>query len=223
MNATHLSDTHTKHESVKLNPCDILIHSGDFCGDAGRASMRSFLLWFEKQDAKHKILVAGNHDEALEKWPDLARAMIKEIAPSVTYLQDSGCEIKGVRFWGSPYQPEFCNWAFNLPRGPELKRHWDMIPSETDVLVTHGPAYGLRDVSGFDNKHCGCRDLYEALLRVEPQFHLYGHIHHSYGSVRLVSDQGRVTQCYNSSVCDEKYMPVNKPHEFEIPTSAQKV
>lgn len=223
MKIVHISDTHGYHDHVKVSPCDVLVHSGDCTNDAGRASLRSFLTWFERQPAKNKILVAGNHDWAFQKWPELARAMVAEAAPSVAYLEDSGVSIDGINFWGSPYQPEFCNWAFNLPRGPELKRHWDMIPNSTDVLITHGPAYGLRDKSGFGGELCGCKDLYDALLRVHPAYHLFGHIHHSYGEVTLDLGLGQRIKCLNSSICNEAYNPVNAPHEFEISIATEKV
>ncbi len=216
MRLVHISDTHGKHDAVKVPPCDVLIHSGDCTDDIGMASLRSFLTWFERQPAKRKILVAGNHDGAFEKWPESARKMVEVLSPSTTYLQDFGCEIDGVKFWGSPIQPEFCNWYFNRKRGHDIKKHWDLIPDGVDVLITHGPAAGLRDVSGFDNESCGCQDLRDALVRVHPSFHLFGHIHHGYGEVKLFNVGYGLTQCYNSSICNERYAPVNKPHEFEI-------
>lgn len=213
-----MSDTHGMHDKVHIPDGDVLIHAGDCVDDAGQAALRNFLTWFESKPHKHKILVAGNHDWAFEKWPDLATSMVRTVAPSVTYLQDSGCEIDGLKFWGSPYQPEFRNWAFNLPRGPELKRHWDMVPRNTDVLITHCPPYGILDVSGFDNEKVGCRDLYEAILEIQPQLHCFGHIHHSYGHQRLISDVGYPTMCVNAAICDERYRPVRKPFIYDIKT-----
>ncbi len=216
-----ISDTHGLHDSVSVPQGDILIHAGDCTDDIGQASLRNFLTWFEKQPCPEKILIAGNHDGAFEKWPDLARAMVKEMAPSVHYLQDSAVEINGIKFWGSPYTPEFFDWHFNCKRGEDIARHWNMIPNETDVLVTHGPPFSFLDVSGFKGAeidgHVGCRDLRDAIYRVEPELHVFGHIHHSYGTTTYIGDLGHKTTLVNASCCDERYRPVNAPFIFEIP------
>lgn len=195
---------------------DVLIHSGDCTNDAGQAALRAFLTWFEAQPHPRKILVAGNHDWAFEKWPTQAEAMVREIAPSVTYLNDSGCEIGGIKFWGSPVQPEFYNWAFNRQRGSTIRAHWDKIPDDTDVLVTHGPPFGRLDVSGHGNMRVGCRDLYEAILRVRPRLHVFGHIHHSYGTTYEVHDCGSKTTYINGAIVDEAYNPRNKPMVYDF-------
>ncbi len=215
-----ISDTHSKHNHVKVPSGDILVHSGDCTNDIGQKDLRDFLTWFERQPCPHKILISGNHDGAFQKWPDLARAMVKEYSPSTWYLEDSGVAIKfddrDIRFWGSPYQPAFCNWFFNEERGEAIRRHWDMIPDNTDVLVTHGPPYGFLDVSVYDGEKCGCRDLYEAVLRVRPSVHCFGHIHAGYGTKKLVHDDGSSTMLINASCCNEKYQPVNAPFVFNL-------
>jgi predicted phosphodiesterase len=217
MRIVAISDTHGFHGKLpKLPDGDLLIHSGDCTDDAGQAALRSFLVWFESQPHKRKILVAGNHDWAFEKWPGPAEAMVKEIAPSVTYLYDSGCEIDGLKFWGSPVQPEFMGWAFNRQRGTEIRHHWDKIPDDTDVLITHGPAFGKLDVSGIGNEKVGCRDLYEAILRVRPRLHVFGHIHHSWGTTYEVHDCGSKTTYINGAICNEAYRPINKPLIYEV-------
>lgn len=79
------------------------------------------------------------------------------------YLQDSGVLLnrekveEGVNsrisidhgqqhilIYGSPWQPEFCDWAFNCSRGSEIRSKFDSIPTDVpiDILVTHGPPYG---------------------------------------------------------------------------------
>lgn len=196
---------------------DVLIHCGDFTEDLGQASLRSFLRWFNDQPHAHKIFVAGNHDGALEKWPDLARAMIKEFAPTCTYLQDEGCVIGTTNFWGSPVSPRFFDWHFNRDRGADIRRHWDMIPDNTDVLITHGPPFGILDINGFDKTRVGCRDLYEAFNRIQPAVHCFGHIHHSYGTHKFVHDMGNSTMCLNASCCNERYKPVNQPWVYQLP------
>ena len=144
----------------------------------------------------------GNHD-----WP-IAHAgpeAMKDLIKNAIYLENSGVEIDGVKFWGSPWQPEFFNWAFNLPRGPKLAEMWALIPDDTDVLITHSPPYGILDQI-YSGEHVGCEDLLAALQRVRPKVHVFGHIHEGYG---MLKQNG--TTFINASVCDERYRPFNAP------------
>lgn len=223
-----ISDTHGKHREITVGECDVLIHAGDCTNDIGQASLRDFLTWFEEQPATHKILIAGNHDGAFEKWPDLARLMVKERAPSVIYLEDSGCELYGLKFWGSPVTPTFFNWYFNRERGEEIKRHWDMIPKDTDVLITHGPPFSILDkaprfsnfksriVSGYEQT--GCRDLMEKVEEIKPSVHCFGHIHYSHGHHGIIHESGNVTDFFNASVVDEEYTTAHPPFYHDITT-----
>ncbi len=211
-----ISDTHGKHHEVKVPKGDILLHAGDCTDDAGQAALRSFLLWMEAQPHDAKLFIAGNHDWAFEKWPDQARDMVKKIAPSVTYLEDSGVTVLGLKIYGSPVSPRFCDWAFNRDRGEVIRKHWDMIPNDTDVLITHGPPMGYHDWSVYDRKHVGCKDLYEAILRVCPFVAVHGHIHHGYSTSRLTHDDGTHTTLINASVVNEAYQVVNAPWVFSI-------
>jgi hypothetical protein len=126
------------------------------------------------------------------------------------YLQDSGVDIDGIKFWGSPWQPEFYNWAFNLPRGPELARVWAQIPNDTDVLITHGPPYGVLDEI-YHGKRVGCQDLSDALERVKPKVHVFGHIHEGYG----VLEQNGTTYV-NASLCNQYYQLVHSPIVIDV-------
>lgn len=218
-----ISDTHGHHDKVIVPDGDVLIHCGDATRDAGQADLRRFLAWCEANPHKNKILIAGNHDWAFEKWPDLARQMVKDVAPSATYLEDSGVEIDGIKFWGSPFQPEFCGWAFNVDRGPKLKVHWDKIPKDTDVLITHCPPYRRLDKT-YSVEHVGCKDLLDAVKRIEPEVHCFGHIHYSYGNMKEVwrdagDHEGPLevwTTFVNAAICGEDYKPTNKPWVVEI-------
>lgn len=210
-----ISDTHGLHDQVKVPDGDILVHAGDCTNDIGQASLRSFLSWFDRQPHQRKVFIAGNHDGAFEKWNKDARAMVAQLAPSATYLQEDGVTIDGVKFYGMPHTPAFCDWHFNVKR--ELMfMHTQRIPGDTDVLITHGPPYGILDVSGIDNEKCGCRALYEAVLEVQPRLHVFGHIHHSYGMKELVHDNGAKTWCVNAAICNERYKPVNAPVIFNL-------
>ncbi len=208
-----ISDTHGYHDHVRVPPSDILIHAGDFTkGDQGRKDFREFLVWLERQPAPVKLLISGNHDSQCQKWPDLARGMIKEYSPSTFYLEDSGCEINGIKFYGSPYTPTFFDWYFMADRGADIKRHWDMIPDDTDVLITHGPPLGIGDFSTFGNEHVGCEDLLNAICRISPKLHVYGHVHGGYGHK---IEYGGIN-FINASICNEAYKPVNLPVEIEL-------
>jgi len=210
-----ISDTHGYHGHARIIPCDILVHAGDFSNDIGQSAMRDFCRWLELQPAKHKILIGGNHDRQLEIWPSPSRLMIQELCPSCTYLQDSGVTLMGIKFWGSPYTPRFCDWAFNEDRGFDIKRHWDLIPDDTDVLVTHGPPNDILDKS-ITGERCGCSDLRRALDRVKPKVHAFGHIHYSYGKVNLWYNDHEMTELLNCSFVNEDYKPKNLPHVLEL-------
>lgn len=212
MHLVAISDTHGLHDQVRVPPCDVLVHAGDFSGHSTTGEARRFLEWLERQPAKRGIvLIGGNHDWVTQRDPELFAKLLRKHAPSVTYLCDSGTEIDGVRFFGSPWQPEFCNWAWNLPRGEALKQKWDLIPAGTHVLVTHGPARGILDVSGFDGERCGCDDLLAAIQRVKCALHCHGHIHASFGSCKV----GDTTHI-NASICDEGYRPSRQPFQFVL-------
>ena len=107
--------------------------------------------------------------------------------------------------WGSPWQPWFYDWAFNLQRGPEIRAKWDRIPAGVDVLVTHGPPAGILD-RVVDGRSVGCADLLDAVRRVRPLLHVFGHIHEAYGEVERDG-----TRFVNASTCTVRYAPVNAP------------
>lgn len=111
-----LSDTHGEQGRFMVPEGDVLIHAGDFSGLGTEREVHKFAKWLNGLPHRWKIVVAGNHDRFFEKQPEMARAYLE---PDVIYLQDSGCEIEGLRFWGSPWQPWFMDWAFNLPQRGE--------------------------------------------------------------------------------------------------------
>src|ERR1700722_2905947 len=144
MKIVALSDTHAEHREVTVPDGDVLIFAGDFMTCGRRyAEVQSFGKWFSEQPHKHKILVAGNHDRLMQRDLKLCLSEFKD----VHYLQDSNVVIDGIKFYGSPWQPWFYDWAFNVNRGPDIKKYWDKIQSNTDVLITHGPPYGILDQS----------------------------------------------------------------------------
>jgi Icc-related predicted phosphoesterase len=197
-----MSDLHNISPDFQVPDGDILIIAGDVCGYGTRRELEIFDDFLSRQGHAYKLLIAGNHD-----WP-YARLPLEEakgLVKNATYLQDAGIEIGGLQFWGSPWQPWFLDWAFNLPRGPELAAIWKKIPDDTDVLITHTPPYGILDrlISG---KHAECADLVHALARVKPKVHVFGHIHEAYGRVEQDG-----TIYVNASVRNFRYQLVNPP------------
>ncbi len=204
-----ISDTHS-HRDFHLPEGDVLVHAGDATSTGTAAQVRQFLAWFAAQAHRRKLFIAGNHDWLFQRDPGAAAALVAE-HPGLDYLQDSGIEIDGIRFWGSPWQPEFCAWAFNLPRrGERLREVWSRIPPGVDVLVTHGPPHGTLDQVG-GGEHLGCEELRLRLAAVRPRLHVFGHIHDGYGTAR-----GGGTLMVNASICDEGYRSVNRPVAVDI-------
>ncbi len=201
-----MSDTHGFHDDVDLPDGDVLVHAGDGLGVGSIAEVVALDRFLESQPHPHKIVIAGNHDWAFERSPAEAQAAVRH----ATYLQDSGVTIGGVSFWGSPWQPSFHDWAFNLDRGVALREKWDRIPEATDVLVTHGPPQGVLD-STFQGVAAGCEELRSALDRVRPRVHIFGHIHEAVG-VRAVGP----TRCINASICDLHYRVANPVQVIDV-------
>jgi len=201
-----ISDTHMMHESLHIPDGDVLVHAGDFCGHGVVAEVVRFDAFLATLPHRHKVVIAGNHDWCFEREPAAARAALAH----ATYLQDEGVELDGVRFWGSPWQPEFLSWAFNLPLGAPLRAKWALIPPATDVLVTHGPPRGLGDRC-FDGRQVGCPDLLAAIDRIMPRLHISGHIHEGYGTTHRGP-----TRCVNASSCDVRYRPIQPPIVIDL-------
>jgi len=176
-----ISDTHGRHEQVQIpEGTDMLIHAGDFSNiklpAMNHNEVNLFLIWLEKQPVKYKVIIAGNHDTSIE-----ARFITKKDFKDrgIIYLEHELIEIEGIKIFGSPYTPEFHNWAFNRSRN-KLGRIWDSIPDDIHVLITHGPPKGILDSASRDkhvSEHVGCSALLKKVLKVEPKIHITGHIH----------------------------------------------
>jgi len=203
-----ISDTHTFHGAVEPPGGDVLVHAGDFSLGGQPHELMEFFEWLGALPHRHKVVIAGNHDLLFEENPDFARDMVPA---GVTYLEDAGCEIEGIRFWGSPWQPWFLDWAFNLDSEAELQAKWNLIPPDTDVLVTHGPPYGVLDEC-YDGRSVGCAALAGTVQRIVPKLHLFGHIHEGYG--RAGDPAG--TTFVNACICDRFYRPINPPVVVDI-------
>ncbi|WBL22034.1 metallophosphatase domain-containing protein [Zunongwangia sp. HRR-M8] len=200
MRLVSISDTHNKHEDLHLPDADILIHCGDFTEGGSKKETLNFLEWFSKQPYQHKILVAGNHDFYLEKH----QQEISNIIPNnIVYLEDSGINIEGITFWGSPYTPSNVNWAFALERGRAIRKRWNLIPQNIDILITHTPPYGILDESQ-TYKNIGCEELLKHVVNIKPTLHLFGHVHDDFGKKNIGP-----TLFVNSAVMDNKMRLIN--------------
>jgi len=219
MKITLISDTHNKHNKISadLPGGDLLLHAGDISSMGYEHEIVNFANWFNNLDQySHKIFIAGNHDWGFQNNVNNVNEILSEY-DKMKYLQDSMLtyhdgENNPVYIWGSPWQPEFYNWAFNLPKnGDELKSKWDMIPEHVDILITHGPAWGfLDDVEGRRGQHLGCELLAEKIKQIKPKIHVCGHIHSGHGHYF----DGH-THYFNASVLNEQYLYGHTPWNIE--------
>ncbi len=174
-----LADTHGFHRKLAVPDGDILIHAGDLTQRGTRPQVEAFNAFLAALPHRHKVVIAGNHDFLFQDEPEAARALLT----AATYLEDQELTVEGLRLWGSPWQPWFHDWAFNLRRGAPIDEKWRLIPEGIDVLVTHGPPMGFGDTV-WSGEHVGCEDLLRHVRRVKPRLHLFGHIHEARGEWR---------------------------------------
>lgn len=174
-----VSDTHGFHDQTDVPDGDILLHAGDLTKHGHLGDATDFNQWLGTLPHRHKIVIAGNHDFCFQREPDRARARLT----NAIYLQDEAATIEGFHFYGSPWQPWFFDWAFNLERGPEIAAKWALIPDNTDILITHGPPLGFGDKT-VRGEAVGCADLLDRIRVVKPKLHVCGHIHEAAGVVR---------------------------------------
>jgi len=208
-----ISDTHGY--LPEIDKCDLFIHAGDICPTTNHQKHyqkswleKKFNPWLDAVPARHKVFIAGNHDIIFEKW--------KKSLPKFNahYLENSSVEIEGLKIYGSPWTPFFCNWAFNFPEKDRKVREvskdcWDKIPNDVDILITHGPAYGYGDITSHNGRnHYGDRQLLKALKRVKPKYHFFGHFHEGCedeDTIMKLDHGGSITYCCNVSVVNERY------------------
>ncbi|KAK9496616.1 hypothetical protein O3M35_013099 [Rhynocoris fuscipes] len=232
-----MSDTHslTPHIKFHIPNGDVFIHAGDFTRCGAEDEVVDFNNWIGKLPHKHKIVIAGNHELSFDRTfthplsPNIVKTIptlglprnniaeavtasnIKERLTNCVYLQDEAINISGLKIYGTPWQPEFHRWAFNLPRGEECLKKWNLIPDDTDILVTHTPPIGHGDLC-CTGVRAGCVELLATVQRrVKPKYHVFGHIHEGYG----VSTDGNVIYV-NASTCNINYLPINPPIVFDI-------
>jgi len=176
MRIVAVADTHLFHDELVVPEGDVFVHAGDMCRGGSLEELRQSVDWMRGLPHRTKIVIAGNHDFAFIEHEAEARALVADFV----YLQDSGATIDGVSFWGSPWQPAYNDWAFNLPRGAALAEKWALVPEGTDVLITHGPPMGIGDRGPVPGR-LGCEELLARVRAVRPKAHFFGHIHQDGG------------------------------------------
>lgn len=181
----HFTQSGLPHQRPPISTpdADVLTVSGDLTIRGNTNELNSFKLWLDSQPQKYKVVIAGNHDFCFQDSRQFeARAILSKrvLGEEVVYLQDEEATIEGVRFYGAPWQPWHHDWAFNLRRGKEIKEKWDLIPSNIDVLLVHGPPFGYGDrvTSG---ERVGCSDMLNAIDEKKPKIVCFGHIHEDTG------------------------------------------
>lgn len=173
-----LSDTHALHRDLDVPDADILIHAGDFTMfSRSNQAIVDFDAWLGELPHRHKLVVPGNHEFFLEKYESPMHVL-----RNARILVNKKIEIDGLRFWGSPVTP-LGNGAFGMASPIERRNLYRQIPDGTDVLITHGPPYGILDSAPGSDHHAGCEELFEAVKRVRPKLHIFGHIHPGYGTL----------------------------------------
>ncbi|CAF1655912.1 unnamed protein product, partial [Adineta ricciae] len=214
-----ISDTHTRYH-FDLPAGDILIHAGDFSMTGYQSEIEGFVEYLKSLTRfRLKIIIAGNHDLTLEpefyrrtwnRWHpgrqqdvELIGRLIRDPSLATNYgiiyleNQEFVDSQTGLKFYGSPYQPEFCDWAFNLPvNGLELKQMWAKIPDDVDVLITHGPPANILDRT-YTGQYAGCPHLLARVQKIRPRLHVFGHIHEAYGQ-----EEHGSTIFVNASTCN---------------------
>lgn len=236
-----LSDTHSQQGRFKCEGGDILLHSGDFTSRGTSLEVELFMLWMADQDYSHKVVIPGNHDWDLEKNFEYWRE--KFAKNGIHLLNDSGVVLRGIQdddgapyeipVWGSPVQPWFHSWAFNRARDleqaqmlqiKEIKPHWDLIPADTEILLTHGPAYKILDEvnqrprQDYDPQkdrtsglHVGCEELAKRIEELGIPLHVCGHIHEARGF-----HYAPKTTYVNASSLDRSYYAPDKSKPMRV-------
>ena len=223
-----ISDTHGMHNRVNLPDGDLLIHAGDLTNVGREVEVEEVINWFYQQANRYTygvVFIAGNHDRSFDpkfnlndgktKKPKWLLDILSNVKSTnhIHYLENSFVEINGIKIWGSPITPWFGGdyWAFNAHRGPDIMKYWEQIPSNVDIIVTHGPVMYKLDYTIYDKKYVGCEQLRYQIEKIKPLVPISGPIHEGYG-YEYSSD----THYFNASICNINYNPINEPWSIDI-------
>lgn len=202
-----VSDLHTRE--IDPPPGDILINCGDITFQGTKKEVAWYTEWLKKQRPKYKqiVWIAGNHDFNAHYWgPEVAKET------DTIYLHNSGCEVEGLKIWGSPFSPTFGDWYAMRNRGDDIQEIWNMIPEGMDIVLAHSPALGILDTTPYENHPVGCKNLLETIKIKKPRVLASGHLHDCGG--RMEEHFG--ITFVNAAICDEQYNPTNQPVVLEL-------
>lgn len=217
MDITAISDLHGYYP--KLPGGDLLIVAGDLtCTDKEPEYFNLFQkLSYEKY--QKIIIIAGNHDNCLEK-NDFTISWSIDSQEIFEYLCDSGTEFEGLKIWGTPWTKTFVGMnpqckTFTCDTEEELAKHWEKIPEDTDILITHSPPWGIRDKT-YSGENVGSKSLALKVGNMEspPKLWVWGHIHEAYGEDLAI--RSKSCKMINASHVNEYYKPVNKPVRIKL-------
>ena len=228
MKVIAISDTHGKHNHVSLPDGDLLIHAGDLTNIGREIEVEEVINWFYQQANRYTygiVFIAGNHDRSFDPKFNLNDGKIKKpkwllnilsnikSTNHIHYLENNSVEINGIKIWGSPITPWFGGdyWAFNAHRGPDIMKYWEQIPSDANIIVTHGPVMYKLDYTMYDKKYVGCEQLRYQIETIKPLLHISGHIHEGYGY-----EYNADTHYFNASICNINYNPINEPWSIDV-------
>lgn len=216
-----ISDTHNNHRKVKVPECDILFHCGDWSAGIGNEKdTLNFIEWLDKQPARYKIVIPGNHEVNFSRNAEEQQFLFDSVQ-SLYLLNDSSITVEGLNIYGLPWTPTFGHgWAYNAANDrveaahlmiPYIGDIYDKIPEDTDILLTHGPAYGILDLtphSSYDRR-AGCATLTNHLSNNKRlKIHAFGHLHHCGGHSLKVKEDFMGDTNYiavNAAVLDDFY------------------
>lgn len=212
MKIVTISDTHNKLDLVDVPEGDILIHAGDFTNQGTEIEVREFLKHFKKLPHQYKLFVAGNHDflfQRKESW--LMEELNNLRNNNIFYLEDSFIMINNLKFYGSPHSPKFGYWAFMKQKGQDIRKVWERVPLDINVLITHSPPYEILDLNKL-NMRCGCEELKRKVgMLKDLKLHVFGHIHTGNG---IVEKKGTVF--INASICNDNNRVTFNPIVYEL-------
>lgn len=225
MKIVAISDTHSYHRKVKVPDGDVLVHAGDITWRGELEIFTDFAKWVKELPHKKKVIIFGNHELGMrsvaKKGPikrysesnrDVVLKMMEDAG--IIYLENSGIDIEGINFYGSPATPWFMDWEWNYQRGKDIGAVWDLIPENTNVLITHGPPYGILDsVQEQIRGPQGCEMLRKKTEQLPNlKAHIFGHLHKDGGQTQQYNN---ITFA-NAAICDDRYDTSRSPLIIEV-------
>lgn len=210
-----MSDTHGNELPSSLPECDVVLHCGDLTEDGSPESISAALQALGKVKAELKLVIAGNHDIALDKSYYLsqggseanvekAQASVSEANKlGVTFLSEDSHTFtisSGASFtiYASPYTPAYGASGFQYPTNEDrynpsvVSPPWTAnVGTETSIIPDGTDIVMTHGPPKYildstaDGQSAGCEHLRRAIERVKPKLHCFGHIHGGYGAQRL--------------------------------------